>query len=161
MAERNDLTGEKFNMLTVIEYSHTQKGRAYWKCKCDCENETFANSQNLKFNKVKSCGCLSLKVQQSEDVVRKKTKSYLASCVEGTSTILLNNNIRSNNNSGFRGVSWNKSRGKWYACIGFQGKNINLGLHSDIQDAIKARKIAEEKLWQPILLAHCNTEVDG
>lgn len=62
-----DLTGKKFNRLTVIGLDHKkqiiQKGikdgwHYYYKCKCDCGNETVVWSQNLKRNKIKSCGCL-------------------------------------------------------------------------------------------------------
>lgn len=147
MSKRIDISGKKYNMLTVIEYSYTHNGRAYWKCKCDCGNETFVNSQYIKNGSVKSCGCLKTLVQQSEEVIKKKTKTLINSLVEGTSLILLNDNIRTNNKSGVRGVSWSEKKGKWYACIGFQGRNINLGYYDDINDAHKARKLAENQIW--------------
>lgn len=35
-----DLTGQKFNKLTVIKFSHFDKKKnSYWLCKCDCGNE--------------------------------------------------------------------------------------------------------------------------
>lgn len=50
---RQDLTGQKFNMLTPIEYVKGGK----WKCKCDCGNETIVDTRNLKSGHTKSCGC--------------------------------------------------------------------------------------------------------
>lgn len=54
---RIDITGQKFNRLTVIEYSHT-KGNAYWKCCCECGNETVVVGTKLRSGHTKSCGCL-------------------------------------------------------------------------------------------------------
>jgi hypothetical protein len=50
-----------------------------------------------------------------------------------------------NNTSGTIGVSWCADRGKWCAQISLNGKNKNLGRFKDREDAIKARKEAEEK----------------
>ena len=55
---RIDLTGRKFHLLTVESYDHTEKGRAYWKCRCDCGKETLVSTANLTSGVVKSCGCL-------------------------------------------------------------------------------------------------------
>ncbi|KYC94351.1 hypothetical protein B4102_0211 [Heyndrickxia sporothermodurans] len=44
-----------------------------------------------------------------------------------------------------------KNRNKWKAYIGFKGKQINLGHFDDLQDAIAARKEAEDKYFKPIL----------
>lgn len=55
---RIDLTGQKFNRLTVMEYAGTAKdGHAKWRCKCDCGNEIIASGNALKRNNTKSCGC--------------------------------------------------------------------------------------------------------
>lgn len=53
----DDLTGQKFNMLTVLELSHTKNGTAYWKTKCDCGNIKIVRRGSLvRLNQV-SCGC--------------------------------------------------------------------------------------------------------
>lgn len=53
-----DLTGQKFGMLTVIEYVGKNKQRnATWKCRCDCGNEKIISSTALLNNGQKSCGC--------------------------------------------------------------------------------------------------------
>jgi hypothetical protein len=53
-----DLTGQKFNRLTVIKFSHTDKHRFNkWECICDCGKKVIANSAQLKSGGTKSCGC--------------------------------------------------------------------------------------------------------
>jgi len=46
---------------------------------------------------------------------------------------------QTNSKSGVLGVSWVKTRNKWFAQIQVHGKNINLGRYSKIDDAIQAR----------------------
>ena len=54
-----DLVGQRFNRLTVIEPTEKRSSKCVvWRCVCDCGNETFVNSNNLKSDGVKSCGCL-------------------------------------------------------------------------------------------------------
>lgn len=57
----------------------------------------------------------------------------------------MNQGIPKNNKSGFVGVSWANKNGKWMASISINGKKINLGYFNDKQDAIKARRLANEK----------------
>jgi hypothetical protein len=52
-----DLTGKKFNMLTVVSLYSCDKS-AIWNCICDCSNKTKVRAYNLKNGAVKSCGCL-------------------------------------------------------------------------------------------------------
>lgn len=53
--------------------------------------------------------------------------------------------MKSNNTSGVTGVYWIKARRKWYAEIVVDRKKIFLGGFTHKQDAITARKEAEEK----------------
>lgn len=53
-----------------------------------------------------------------------------------------------NNWSGHTGVSWHKLRGKWCARIEVNGRGLHLGLFDDINDAIAARKDAENKYFE-------------
>lgn len=55
-----DLTGQKFNRLTVVKY-HGKIGAAKaiaWVCSCDCGKALIVSSASLKSGKQKSCGCL-------------------------------------------------------------------------------------------------------
>ena len=63
MPKKQNLTNQKFNMLTVIKegepYIINDKGhkRSTWVCQCDCGNITTVAGNNLKAGRVKSCGC--------------------------------------------------------------------------------------------------------
>lgn len=50
-----------------------------------------------------------------------------------------------NNTSGHLGVSWSKSRSKWYANIKVNGFNIFLGYAENKEAAVVSRKAAEKK----------------
>lgn len=55
-----DITGQKFGMLTAVEkVDFVGKREAYWKCLCDCGNETIVSGHSLrrKDGGIKSCGC--------------------------------------------------------------------------------------------------------
>ena len=74
-----DLTGKKFNMLTVTGYAGKRKGRThYWNCVCECGNTTTVRQDYLKSGKTKSCGCLAGKT------LHEKLK-----LVDGTSVMVL------------------------------------------------------------------------
>ena len=51
-----DLTGQKFNRLTVIERDTSRKG-TYWICKCDCGDTKSIRASNLTTGRTHSCGC--------------------------------------------------------------------------------------------------------
>jgi hypothetical protein len=50
-----DLTGQKFNNLTVLGLHHNTEGRTFWRCRCACGNETIVALGNLP--RTLSCGC--------------------------------------------------------------------------------------------------------
>ena len=57
--EYEDLTGRRFERLTVIEFAKMKKRTPHWKCRCDCGKETVVSSSHLKDGHTKSCGCYS------------------------------------------------------------------------------------------------------
>jgi hypothetical protein len=52
-----DLTGQTFDRLTVVEWVGTRKGKTLWRCRCVCGGETVVMAGNLKTNQTTSCGC--------------------------------------------------------------------------------------------------------
>lgn len=52
-----------------------------------------------------------------------------------------------NNTSGVTGVCWHKKAKKWHSQIKHNRKNIHLGLFDNFDDAVKARREAEEKYF--------------
>lgn len=61
ISNKNNLLGQKFEHLLVIEETNqrTNKGNIIWKCKCDCGNECFASTSILVNGDKKSCGCIT------------------------------------------------------------------------------------------------------
>jgi len=55
----NDLTGKKFNKLTVLSLADHRgyQNQILWICRCDCGNMKEATTGGLTWNNVKSCGC--------------------------------------------------------------------------------------------------------
>lgn len=51
-----DLTGKKFGRLVVINYSYTKARKSYWLC--ECGNKKIIMGNDLRQNKINSCGCL-------------------------------------------------------------------------------------------------------
>ena len=50
-----DRTGQRYGMLTVIEYVGSNRSGALWRCKCDCGGERIVSGHSLR--DVKNCGC--------------------------------------------------------------------------------------------------------
>lgn len=158
MGKFEDLTGKKFNRLTVLGLGEkNSSGQIQWKCRCDCGNIVFATTYYLKSGHTKSCGCLN-KEKASK---RLKSKKFVESrnnyrkenfLVEGTSLSLINpKHLRKNNKTGVNGVYWDKKLKKYRVRINVKGKSISLGCFKNLQEAKEARKDAEEKYYKPIL----------
>lgn len=60
---------------------------------------------------------------------------------------LENTRLHRHNTSGFKGVSWVNKSSKWQATIKHNGKHIYLGVFDKIEDAVTARKAAEDKYF--------------
>jgi hypothetical protein len=61
-----------------------------------------------------------------------------------------------NNTSGFRGVSFSKHYGKWFAYIWVDGRRISLGHHDEVEKAAAIAKFAR-KIYMPF----CNENLGG
>lgn len=69
MGKIQDLTGQKFERWTVLEFAGIDKHHnALWLCECNCENKTrkIVVSNNLKRGISKSCGCLMREMSQEK-----------------------------------------------------------------------------------------------
>lgn len=63
----------------------------------------------------------------------------------------INQRIRRDNKSGVKGVSFCNTHKRYQARISVFGKTRSLGSFKNLEDAIAARKLAEEKYHKPIL----------
>lgn len=60
---------------------------------------------------------------------------------------IMNCKVGKNNTSGITGVMYHQLLNKWYASITIHSRTINLGYYEKIEDAIKARKNAEQQYF--------------
>lgn len=169
MGAKVDITGQKFGMLTAIEPTDQRKDKKIvWQCRCDCGREVFVTAKELRAGKTQTCG-----KHGREDLTGQRfgrlTALYLLEEIRGrnacwhcrcdcgneidvpTRYLKIGDKPPVTNTSGVRGVSWSKRDQKWEAYIKFKGTLHHLGHYKNIEDAVKARKRAEEKYFQPFL----------
>lgn len=125
MGKFQDLTGQRFGRLTVIERTNNHispSGYKYvmWKCKCDCGNFVNVRTADLKDNHTQSCGCLckemltKLKlvdltgqtferltvIKRVDDYISPSgyhSVQWLCKCKCGNNTIVTSENLKSGN----------------------------------------------------------------
>ena len=138
-----DLVGQKFGRLTVVAPADNIGSRTAWRCRCDCGQEAVVNTVRLRSGRTISCGC-----GRTGSGAGLNSLTYIdGTCVE----MLAARTVRRNNTSGVPGVDWQASKQLWRAAICFKGRRRYLGSYRRFEDAVKARKRAEEELFQPFL----------
>lgn len=133
----SNIEGQKFNLLTALypTKQRDSKGSVIWHCCCDCGNELDVPYNSLVYCNMKSCGCR--KKEHDE-----KLGTFLTHIAGTSLDMLKSEKIPTNNTSGVKGVYFIK--GKWVAKIVFQKKQYYLGAFTDFNEAVQARKDAED-----------------
>lgn len=144
-----DYKGLIVNGITLLEKTDKKRRNAYlWKCRCRCGNIFYAEGYRIANSEIKSCGC-SKKVFREANLKKARNKLN-TKFVDGTFLPLLNNEkMNAKNKYGHVGIS--KRGNKYIARITIARKTINLGSYTVLEDAIKARKEAEEKYYKSII----------
>lgn len=139
MAIRVDLTGKKFNMLTVVK----ELGGNKLLCKCDCGKSKNINKGHLLNGDITSCGC----VQKSRPAKAKEgylvNNTYIATIRSGKPS--------KRSTTGIKGVYWSKTKNKYQAAIRCQGINHELGYFNTLAEAVAARIEAEATYFKPLI----------
>lgn len=73
----------------------------------------------------------------------------------------MNKGLRSNNTSGVTGVYLNKRDGKWGSYISINKKRIYLGFFNNFDDAVRARKEAEDKYFGEFSYDNSMRDING
>ncbi len=135
-----DLTGQRYGKLTVLGPAPNVGTRTAWRCRCDCGRETTVTSGHLRSGHTSSCGCIGAGGLPGSGL---PGLTYVdGTCVE----MLRAKTVRKNNTSGVPGVDWLTGKQLWRATICFKGKRYYLGSYHSFEEAVKARKYAEENL---------------
>lgn len=151
----NDLTGRRIGRLTVLERTEQTsprgKRRTYlWKCLCDCGETVYRPTDKLTGGA--ECMCESCAEKHAAERMHEN-----AGYVGGTqiSRIRTDRPIATNS-SGVRGVYFDRRTGRWRARLKFKGKLMNFGSYADFNDAVKARRQAEEEYYGEFLKENAN-----
>ena len=151
----NDMVQKKFGRLTVIDRAANDKyGNTMWICKCSCGNETVVLGNSLRRGLTTSCGCRNREIVTALNMQAVRSHNNSVELVDNTFLPGLTRKPGKNSTTGVKGVRYKVQAGKWQARIDFQGNRIFLGYFDSFDDAVKARKAAEEKYYEPVLNRH-------
>ncbi len=90
--------------------------------------------------------------QECKGIICAEIARKSAGFVNGTQiTKLKNIKETAANTSGYRGVYYDKKSNKYRARLRFKGKIMNLGTYTNFEDAVAARKAAEEEYYGAFL----------
>lgn len=133
----DDYIGKKFNHLTLVKnLNKINKDNSKMALfKCDCGNEKELVFTQVLNGQVRTCGCKQGYVSKSK---RKKA--------EKTRIKFYKTKTMSNNTSGYTGISI--VNGKYRVRIQKNGKSHHVGYFNNLEDAIKSRKLAEDKYFK-------------
>lgn len=141
-----DLTGKVFGKLTVLGRSDKRSHRgmrtkSMWACQCECGEITYKAADTLNNPKMSMCSDCAAKYTA-------ETARESAGFVDGTQlSRIVNPKLTAANTSGFRGVYYDKKINKYRAQLKFKGKTMKFGSYSAFEDAVAARKKAEEEYF--------------
>lgn len=148
--KENDLTGQHIGALTVLgrsdEYAKRGKRRVrLWACRCDCGAITYKATDTLTAGAENSCA----ECAQKHNAACARVN---AGFIDGTQLCKIRD-LRPNatNTSGCRGVTFNKRTARWEAVIIFRQKRTRLGSFKRFEDAVEARKKAEQRVFGEFL----------
>lgn len=145
---------ERFGRLVIVGKG-TRPG--YVMCLCDCGNRKEVRKTSLTKQKqpTRSCGCIQKEFarQLGTNTIKDNAKNFYASSRKyGTNFHVIESEKQpKNNSSGVKGVCFDKDRHLWEAYIHVHKKRIYLGRYSKFEDAVKARKAAEEQYFAPLI----------
>ena len=176
-----DITGKRFGTLTVT-HCESKKGKKHVTatCVCDCGAIVEVRKDNLLAGRTKTCGkseCrqklrnnnnsiteyvqetlpLDQEELQLEEMINtpfenRKRVSSINKLYHKAYELSKKPKKSARNSSGYVGVYWNKNQHRWIATIGFRGENIRIGSYQIFEDAVKARKEAEEMMFAPAII---------
>lgn len=148
VGQETDLRNKVFGKLTALYPTEQQdrNGSVLWRCRCECGNTVNVSQDSLLQGHYRSCGCVRQELQNN---LYENLTFVDNTCVE----VLERRKSRSDNTSGFRGVSKGPD-GKWLVTIGLQSKRYYVGLYSKFDDAVKARLHIEEALHDGFVEAY-------
>ena len=141
----NSYSDMVFNNLKVIVFDHfDKKNMPVVQCQClKCGAIVKISLYKILSGESKQCfNCSKKNLKIGKEIISK-------AFVDNTSIIAIDGRRKTNKNSTTKvtGVSYYDKYGKYREYINFQRKQYYLGLYEKIDDALKARKSAEENIY--------------
>lgn len=147
MGKKKDIKEKRYGKLVAIEPTKkkSKQNSIIWLFKCDCGKyvEIPLNEVTRKQNPTQSCGCSKNSYIGSSEHGKKMYSNIGKQYVMGTAILKINRedeNLQTNNTSGYQGVSYIRTRKIWRAELRFQGSHVSKDCHS-FEEAVKVRKI--------------------
>lgn len=152
-----DLIGREFGRLKVVDNDRARPG--YVLCECSCGNKISILGYSLTKRERPTRSCECIQKEAASKIGRRTIKSNSAQRIEMNMhydtnfQIIESKKPFANNKTGHKGVWYNSARGKYMANITLHHKTRYLGSFSKLEDAIAARKAAEDELFSPLIAA--------
>ena len=147
---RTNIIGKRYGKVVVLGRSDKRASRGkrtipLWECLCDCGNITYKATDSLTNASISMCReCAQ---RYSAEKMRENV-----GLIGGTQiSRIKSDKLIASNTSGARGVYYSEKSGKWRARLRFKGKTYNLGTYKNFEDAVKARKDGEERIYGEFL----------
>lgn len=68
-----DISGHRFERLTVLAFSHRDEHRkSRWLCRCECGNTTVVILRGLTSGRTRSCGCIRVESARAQGLLNRK-----------------------------------------------------------------------------------------
>lgn len=118
-----------------------------WECRCECGVITYKATDSLNNPDESMCATCA---------GERNSKRARSACgyVAGTQlSKIRSEKTPATNTSGCRGVCYDPKTNRYRARLKFQGKIMSLGTYTNYEDAVKARKRAEEEIFEKFLAA--------
>lgn len=134
--------GEKF----YFDLEDYDKIKDYCWCMSDKKKYVSNSRFGIRMHRlIMDCNDENLVVDHINHITYDNRKENLRICTQSQNG--MNKSRPINNTSGYAGITYDYSENKWRARLGVGGKTINIGRFKTIEEAIKARKEAENKYF--------------
>lgn len=92
MAKLINLTGQKFDKVTVIKQAPSRNRHVYWECKCDCGKICEISGESLRNPKIKqhNCGCVKQNQKQQKQQLKENKENWMVGKKFGKLLVLEN-----------------------------------------------------------------------
>lgn len=144
--------GQQFGYWKVLNAKtiRSKTGGRVALCRCICGTTRYVLVESLVSGHSKSCGCRRAEGQSQNQLEGRDKGQVLMKEIhkEGLAARYINKKVSKNSKTGHTGVTWREKEHKYYAYIMVDRKQISLGLHDKLADAITARKAAEEQYFR-------------